>query len=72
MYAQALVLKNRALIYDDLGEYERALHDFRQAQATFHRLGNVRGEESGCLLGGRGPDPAEASRRGDGVHSTRR
>ena len=44
VYVQALVLKNRALIYADLGEYERALHDFRQAQATFHRLGNVRGE----------------------------
>jgi CHAT domain-containing protein/Flp pilus assembly protein TadD len=42
--AQATVLKNRALIYDDLGEYERALHDFREAQASFHRLGNVRGE----------------------------
>ncbi|HSP19560.1 MAG TPA: tetratricopeptide repeat protein, partial [Myxococcaceae bacterium] len=40
--AQAMVLKNRAGDYKALGEFERALADFRHSRARFEALGNIR------------------------------
>ncbi|HET6981638.1 MAG TPA: tetratricopeptide repeat protein, partial [Myxococcaceae bacterium] len=42
--AYAVVLKNRALQYIALGDYDRGLADLRDARARFRALGNFRGE----------------------------